>query len=100
MSFFPKINEAFVCKNCGAENPPAPKTCRNHCRECLFSLHVDESPGDRASGCGGFLRPIGVELSGGEMRSIVFKCEVCGMEGRNKVAEDDDRGVVFGVFDG
>jgi hypothetical protein len=99
MSFFPKINESFVCQNCGKENPPAPKTCRNHCRECLFSLHVDVSPGDRAANCGGLMEPVRIEVKGSEMRTIVFRCRKCGKEGNNKIAEDDDRSALFCVFE-
>ncbi|MCF7847053.1 MAG: RNHCP domain-containing protein [Candidatus Gracilibacteria bacterium] len=96
---FQKINEEFVCTVCGHHNPPAPKTCRNHCRKCLHSLHVDISPGDRASGCGGILRPVSVETRSGEMVSIRFHCEKCGHTGKNKIAEDDDRAVLLKLFD-
>ncbi|MBO7505538.1 RNHCP domain-containing protein [bacterium] len=47
-----KINESFICVNCGREVPLASKTCRNHCPYCFASLHVDgEIPGDRSSIC-------------------------------------------------
>ncbi|MBO7095209.1 RNHCP domain-containing protein [bacterium] len=36
-----KINETFICTNCGQEVPLASKTCRNHCPYCFTSLHVD-----------------------------------------------------------
>jgi len=74
----PKINDEFICENCGEKNPPAKKTCRNHCRKCLFSKHVDEKlPGDRASKCGGKMQPIGI--SGNfENLKIVHRCEKCG----------------------
>lgn len=48
-------NEVFTCKNCGRVVVPegAGSTHRNHCPNCLCSLHVDEEPGDRAPACGG-----------------------------------------------
>ena len=36
-----KINEPFVCIQCGKTVPLAKKTCRNHCPFCFTSLHVD-----------------------------------------------------------
>lgn len=55
-------NEAFVCKVCGRTAVPqgAGSDHRNHCPNCLSSLHVDIEPGDRASDCGGIMDPIAV----------------------------------------
>lgn len=46
-------NEVFTCKVCGREIIPygAGSEHRNHCPNCLSSLHVDDEPGDRAAGC-------------------------------------------------
>ena len=88
---FEKINDSFTCDSCGHENPPAPQTCRNHCRKCLASKHVDVLPGDRACDCHGELHPIGLDYKGGEPQQIVFKCKKCAKLGRNKIATDDDR---------
>ena len=43
--------DTFTCKVCGRLIIPdgAGSTHRNHCPNCLSSLHVDEDPGDRAS---------------------------------------------------
>ena len=45
-------NTGFACVHCSA---PVPANTdghyRNHCPHCLWSLHVDELPGDRASDC-------------------------------------------------
>ena len=98
MSNFPKINESFVCVVCGHKNPPAPKTCRNHCQKCLHSLHVDNIPGDRSSECGGILKPVQIESSSTELRSIISQCEKCGVLKKNKIAEDDDREALFELF--
>jgi len=52
-------NTTFVCKNCST--PVAPLTngsYRNHCPQCLYSLHVDIRPGDRQNTCHCLMRPI------------------------------------------
>ncbi len=99
MKRFTHNNDEFVCEVCGAKNPPAVKTCRNHCYKCLCSKHVDINPGDRAATCHGVLNPIGIDLKGdGTMDRIVFKCKTCNQVSRNKIAEDDDRDALFEVF--
>ena len=86
-----KVNEGFKCQNCGEENPKAEKTCRNHCKECLYSLHVDEdTPGDRLSECKGLMKPIGLELNGKKGYIITHKCLKCGKIIKNKAADDDN----------
>ena len=44
-------NDTFTCKVCGRVCTPqnAGSDHRNHCPNCLSSLHVDEEPGDRGS---------------------------------------------------
>ena len=95
---FTVINESFVCENCGTENYPAEKTCRNHCVNCLFSKHVDEFPGDRSATCHGAYVPQSVEFKGAEMKSIIFKCARCGKTGKNKIASDDNRESLYGLM--
>lgn len=55
-------HDSFTCRICGRLVVPAGAGSdhRNHCPNCLTSLHVDEEPGDRASDCGGAMDPIGV----------------------------------------
>lgn len=55
-------NNTFTCKVCGRPVIPngAGSDHRNHCPNCLSSLHVDEEPGDRASDCGGIMEPVSV----------------------------------------
>lgn len=85
-----KINESFICKECGYPVPKADKTCRNHCPQCLFSLHIDgDVPGDRASDCGGLMEPIRVEKTS-KGYVIIHKCQECGHINRNKTLEDDN----------
>ncbi|HEX2862967.1 MAG TPA: RNHCP domain-containing protein [Deinococcales bacterium] len=83
-------NEGFTCAHCGAPVPPLVNgSVRNHCPRCLHSLHVDENPGDRASDCGGLLRPVSVEQDGKKDWVIVHRCERCGAVRRNKAALND-----------
>lgn len=86
-----KVNEGFKCQNCGEINEKAEKTCRNHCKKCLYGLHVDETtPGDRLSECQGLMKPIMLELSGKKGYIIVHKCLKCGKIMKNKAAKDDN----------
>jgi DNA-directed RNA polymerase subunit RPC12/RpoP len=83
-------NEGFVCLNCGAQVPPLENgSYRNHCPTCLYSLHVDVFPGDRANPCGGLLEPIGAEHSAKKGWVILYRCGRCGDTGRNKAALND-----------
>ena len=64
--------DAFTCKVCGRLCTPesAGSDHRNHCPNCLSSLHVDIEPGDRASDCGGIMEPVAVWVRrGGEWAS-------------------------------
>lgn len=62
---------------------------RNHCPQCLYSLHIDVFPGDRANTCLGPLEPVAVEQHGKKGWIIVHRCQVCGVQVRNKAALDD-----------
>jgi DNA-directed RNA polymerase subunit M/transcription elongation factor TFIIS len=86
-SKFKKKKEDFVCENCGAEVVGNGFT--NHCPKCLWSKHVDIFPGDREESCGGLMKPVSAEESGGEW-SLVHKCQKCGKEQKNKISPSDD----------
>lgn len=91
MKKFIVINESFVCQNCDHNNPPQEGSCRNHCRKCLYSLHVDkENPGDRQSICKSPMAPVSAKHSGKKGWMIIHKCLKCSKEIPNKAAEDDD----------
>ncbi len=84
------INIPFICKKCGHQVTPAELTCRNHCTQCLYSLHVDrEIPGDRASTCHSLMEPIKLDQNSKKGFIIIHKCLKCGKEIANKVATDD-----------
>jgi DNA-directed RNA polymerase subunit RPC12/RpoP len=83
-------NEAFTCDYCGKENSPLKGGCRNHCKYCLYSRHVDDKiPGDRESNCDQLMKPVELDNSGSKGYVIIHKCTKCGKEIRNKTAPDD-----------
>jgi hypothetical protein len=82
-------DEGFTCAHCGAEVAPHGRTARDHCPRCLWSLHVDVVPGDRAASCGGKMRPVAVERDGSAW-TLVVRCERCALEHRNAVLRDGD----------
>jgi DNA-directed RNA polymerase subunit RPC12/RpoP len=88
MKRFTHIDEEFVCVVCGADVPALGYTARNHCKNCLYSLHLDVNPGDRQSECGGILSPVGIEQAQKGLK-ILYKCDKCGEIRRNIVADDD-----------
>jgi hypothetical protein len=105
-----QLNRDFTCIHCrnfvsthpilsGVNN-------RNHCPYCLYSRHLDLlEPGDRLAACKAGMRPVGLALkrsrkkyaSRGELL-IIHLCEDCGKVSLNRMAADDDAGLVFEVF--
>lgn len=86
---FTKINESFTCLNCNFSVPQAQSTCRDHCPKCLFSIHIDNNPGDRASECKGTLKPFAWSMHKKKGYMIHYKCLSCGEEKRNKFLQVD-----------
>lgn len=86
-----KINEEITCEKCGKVSPEAKKTCRNHCRYCLYSKHVDkDTPGDRLSACLSLMEPVFIDYDGKKGYQIIHRCLKCGKEMHNLVADDDN----------
>ena len=85
-----KNDNGFVCRHCGKEVNPLGYTSRDHCPYCLYSIHIDIVPGDRANECLGNLVPFAVEPSSKKGYIISYKCDKCGEVKRNKTADDDD----------
>jgi len=86
---FTKINEPFVCHHCHRSVPKAEKTCRDHCPYCLYSLHVDENPGDRACQCKGVLKPESYSYNRKKGYMIQYRCQRCGSVKWNRFLEID-----------
>jgi hypothetical protein len=85
-------NDAFTCSVCGLSVLPLRNgSYRSHCPGCLWSVHVDVAPGDRAANCGGLMEPVALDGSASAGWSIVHVCRRCGARRRNRAAEDDPR---------
>lgn len=81
-------SDSFTCRVCGRLVTPqsAGTDHRNHCPNCLSSLHVDMEPGDRASDCGGIMEPAAVWVRKGG----IHRCRRCGALSSNRIAADDN----------
>ena len=84
--------ETFTCKVCGRLVVPADAGSehRNHCPNCLSSLHLDDQPGDRAADCGGIMEPVAVWVRRSGEWAIIHRCRRCGALHSNRIAADDN----------
>ncbi len=84
--------DAFTCKECGwlVVTGGAGSRHRNHCPNCLYSVHLDNKPGDRSSECHGRMEPIGVGVRKNGEWAIIHRCKICGKISSNRVAADDN----------
>lgn len=78
---FQRNIEDFRCEYCGELVRGNGYT--NHCPTCLYSKHVDVSPGDRAAACGGLMEPVSVEKKG-ESYLLTHRCQECGHTKANR----------------
>lgn len=85
-------DESFTCKVCGHLVVPggAGSDHRNHCPNCLASLHVDIVSGDREADCGGIMEPISVWVCKNDEWAIIHRYRRCGTLSSNRVAADDN----------
>lgn len=83
---FRKNDSGFVCAHCGKTVLPLGYSSRNHCPFCLWSLHVDVNPGDRAGECLGQMEPVRVETDPRKGYVIIHRCTKCGAIRRNRAA--------------
>lgn len=92
-------DETFICKVCGKEVVPegAGSDHRNHCPNCLSSIHVDEEPGDRASECEGVMEPIGVWVKNNGEWCLIHRCKRCGKLSSNRIAADDNPALLMSI---
>lgn len=96
---FIKNDNEFICINCGKKVKKLGYTSRDHCNNCLYSLHVDIEPGDRLNNCKGILIPINVEYNSKKGKVIVYKCNKCGKIIKNIVAKDDNDDAIYKVIE-
>lgn len=84
--------DSFTCRECGWLVGPegAGSGHRNHCPNCLYSVHLDNKPGDRSSNCHGRMEPIGVWVRKNGEWAIIHRCKICGKINSNRSAADDN----------
>ena len=93
-------DQSFTCGHCErfVGVLPSGGHHRNHCPYCLYSRHVDAiKSGDRLSGCGGLMAPIGAFQRQNGEHVIVHHCERCGFERFNRIQADDDFDLVLSL---
>ncbi len=95
---FSMIDEGFTCQVCGSKVKPLSYTARDHCPNCLSSIHIDIYPGDRACTCLGILEPIDVEKGKKDTWKIVYRCSKCGEIKKNKMALDDNYDLILKIM--
>ncbi|MFJ8164272.1 RNHCP domain-containing protein [Streptomyces sp. NPDC096136] len=85
--------DAFRCTSCRLDvSLDAPGTAhRNHCPNCLASLHVDRKvPGDRDADCRGRMEALGMSVRPDGEWMIIHQCATCGELSANRIAGDDN----------
>ena len=87
-----ECTDSFTCRVCGrlVVSGGAGSGHRNHCPNCLSSLHLDIEPGDREADCGGIMDPVGVWVRKGGEWAVIHRCRRCGHLASNRVAADDN----------
>lgn len=95
---FIKRDNSFKCIHCGSQVEKLGYTSRDHCNKCLYSLHVDITPGDRENKCLGQLKPINVINTGKKDMQIEYVCLKCGAHVKNIVARDDDKETIYNII--
>lgn len=96
---FVKNDNEFICINCNKKVEKLKYTSRDHCNHCLYSIHIDITPGDRANDCLGMLVPINVIESSKKGKVIIYRCSKCGAEVRNIVAADDNSETIYKIVE-
>ncbi len=93
----PNKSKSFECQKCHSTVAhTAPGTHhRNHCPNCLYSLHVDKIPGDRQEPCRGLMNPVGKLYKPDGEEMIVHQCINCGLKRKNRVAGDDSESLLL-----
>lgn len=94
---FTKNDEEFICRHCLKKVSKLGYTSRDHCPYCLYSIHIDNLPGDRSCTCLGNLVPIGIEKSKQNQFKIIYKCDKCHTIKKNIMANDDDMNEIIKI---
>jgi hypothetical protein len=82
----------FTCGHCRASilREAQGTRHRNHCPLCLWSRHVDNTPGDRAADCGSLMEPLCIAVRGDGEWLLVHRCTGCDELDLNRTAGDDN----------
>ena len=96
MKRFNMLDEAFICENCHQKVEKLNYTARDHCPLCLYSKHVDITPGDRQNNCQGLLKPIDIEKFKDNYK-IIYKCTICSELHKNIMAKDDNLNLIIEI---
>ena len=88
---------SFRCGNCRLDvsDDAVGTEHRNHCPTCLWSKHVDRTPGDRAAECGSLMEPIAITVRGEGEWVLVHRCTGCDDVHLNRSAGDDNALALF-----
>jgi hypothetical protein len=70
---------------------------RNHCPNCLWSRHVDLTPGDRRAECKARMEPVAIASRQDGEWAIIHRCLGCGVLKDNRVAGDDNMLVLMAI---
>ena len=83
---------SFRCGHCRLDVPmeAVGTVHRNHCPNCLWSKHVDHTPGDRAAECGSLMEPIAITVRDRGEWVLVHRCTGCDDVHLNRTAGDDN----------
>ncbi len=83
---------SFRCGHCRLDvSDRAPGTAhRNHCPNCLWSRHLDNTPGDRVAECCSLMEPIAITVRGDGEWVLVHRCGGCDELHLNRSAADDN----------
>jgi DNA-directed RNA polymerase subunit RPC12/RpoP len=90
----------FRCVNCNqiVSEEGGNTSHRNHCPFCGYSLHVDETKGDRKAECNSKMKPIALAFKSKGELCFVHKCLGCGKINYNRIAADDSSEMITDVF--
>lgn len=94
---FTMRDEEFKCIVCDSIVKPLEYTARDHCPNCLCSIHIDINPGDRLETCHGILRPINIEKYR-DTYKIIYKCDKCKSIRKNIMARDDNMDLIIEIM--
>lgn len=83
--------DQFRCARCGHAIDKAAMGTRhrNHCPRCLWSMHLDDEPGDRRCPCRSPMQPIAIEVRRDGEWAIIHRCTGCNLLRANRIAGDD-----------